>query len=296
VGQDAVAKPDSDDFEDEWQRSSENSVVENAMLLVVDVGNTNTVFGLFEPGSSTIVATARMSTRRDRMPDEWYAILAPVLESAHIRTSQITSMVISSVAPSVTRWLTAMGREKMRIEPLIVTVDLNLGIGIDYPLPWEIGADRLVNSLAAFTKYGGPLISIDFGTAINFDVVDHHGNYIGGALAPGLIVALDAMTSRAARLFTVDLVKPERAIARSTTSAIQSGIVLGYLSLIEGMIQRITNELQGEPTVIVTGGYSEIFADASPLIDAFEPDLTIEGLRLVHELNRPDTTGGDPIR
>lgn len=256
------------------------------MLIVVDVGNTNTVFGVFAAGSPRIVATARMSTRRDRMPDEWYAILAPILARADITPDQITDMVISSVVPSVTRWLTVMGQERLGVEPMIVTVDLDLGIGVDYPQPREIGADRLVNSLAAYTKYGGPLISIDFGTAINFDVVDRAGNYIGGALAPGLIVALEAMTSRAARLFTVDLVTPERAIAKSTTEAIQSGIMLGYLSLIEGMIVRMKTELEGEPTVIVTGGYSEIFADASSMIDAFEPDLTIEGLRLVHELNR----------
>ena len=257
------------------------------MLLVVDVGNTNTVCGLFEHDSQAIAATARMSTRRDRMPDEWYAILAPVLESAGIQPDQITDMVISSVVPSVTRWLTAMGTERLHLEPMVVSIDLNLGIGIDYPQPREIGADRLVNSLAAFRKYGAPLISIDFGTAINFDVVDHRGNYIGGSLAPGLIVALEAMTSRAARLFTVDLELPPHAIAQSTTEAIQSGVMLGYLSLLEGMIHRITAELEGHPTVIVTGGYGEIFAEASPLIDAWEPDLTIEGLRLVHELNRP---------
>ncbi|MDQ3443378.1 MAG: type III pantothenate kinase [Chloroflexota bacterium] len=256
------------------------------MLLVVDVGNTNTVFGLFPADAPQIVATARMSTRRDRMPDEWYAILAPVLESVHVTPDLVTGMVISSVVPSVTRWLTAMSQDRLGVEPMIVTVDLELGIGIDYPQPQEIGADRLVNSLAAHRKYGGPLISIDFGTAINFDVVDVHGNYIGGALAPGLIVALDAMTARAARLFTVDLVTPDHAIARSTTEAIQSGMMLGYLSLIEGMIVRMKAELEGDPTVIVTGGYSDIFANASPMIDHFEPDLTIEGLRLVHQLNR----------
>jgi type III pantothenate kinase len=255
------------------------------MLLVVDVGNTNTVFGLFGRDTEAVVTTARMSTRRDRMPDEWYAILAPVLQSAGIRPDQIEDMVISSVVPGVTRWLAAMSRDRLKVEPLIVSIDLELGIGIDYPQPREIGADRLVNSLAAFTKYGCPLISIDFGTAINFDIVDRNGNYIGGALAPGLIVALEAMTSRAARLFTVDLVMPKRTIAQSTTEAIQSGMVLGYLSLIEGMIERIRLELDGDPTVIVTGGYSEIFAEASPMIDAHEPDLTIDGLRLIHRLN-----------
>jgi type III pantothenate kinase len=257
-----------------------------AMLLVVDVGNTNTVFGLFTLEHATIRATARMSTRRDRMPDEWYAILAPVLASAGIDPGQISAMAISSVVPSVTRWLAEMGEVHFGVEPLIVSVDLDLGIGIDYPNPREIGADRLVNALAGWTKYGAPLISIDFGTAINFDVVDHNANYIGGALAPGLIVALEAMTSRAARLFTVELVMPERAIAQSTTEAIQSGMILGYLALLEGMIDRIKAELTGNPKVIVTGGYGDLFAEASPKIDAWEPDLTIEGLRLIYERNR----------
>ncbi|HYJ12993.1 MAG TPA: type III pantothenate kinase, partial [Thermomicrobiales bacterium] len=229
-------------------------------LLVADVGNTNTVFGLYVPEEPVPLATVRMSTRRDRMPDEWYAILQPSLQSKGQDISLISAMVISSVVPSVTHWLAAMGEEHLQVSPLVVSIDLDLGIGIDYPLPREIGADRLVNSLAAFQKYGAPLISVDFGTAINFDVVNSAGNYVGGALSPGLIVAFEAMTSRAARLFNVDLETPAHAIGRSTTEALQSGMVLGYLGLLEGLINRIAAELVGTPTVIVTGGYSEIFA------------------------------------
>lgn len=253
------------------------------MLLVVDVGNTNTVVGVFATDVPDVVATARMSTRRDRMPDEWYAILAPVLGHSGIAPEDISAMVISSVVPNVTRWLSAMGQERLGVRPTVVTVDLDLGIPIDYPAPGEIGPDRLVNSLAAVDQFGSPVIAIDFGTAINFDVVDARGAYIGGALAPGLVIALEAMVSRAARLFTVELARPAHAIGRSTAEAIQSGVVLGYLSMIEGMISRIRAELDGDPAVIVTGGYGEIFAEASPLIDAFVPDLTINGLRLVHE-------------
>jgi len=256
------------------------------MLLTVDVGNTNTVFAVFPDDTPVPSATARASTRRDRMPDEWYAILAPVLGSSGIDPAEITAMVVSSVVPSVTRWLTEMGRERLRVDPIIVGVDLDLGIGIDYPAPQEIGPDRLVNAMAAVRKFGAPVISIDFGTAINFDVVNAEGNYVGGALAPGLIVALDAMVSRAARLFSVELTLPPHAIGRSTTEAIQSGVVLGYLSMLEGMIRRIKAELAGDPPVVITGGYSEIFAGASPLIDHFEPDLTSEGLYLVYERTR----------
>jgi type III pantothenate kinase len=253
------------------------------MLLVVDVGNTNTVVGVYALDSPEVITTARMSSRRDRMPDEWYAILAPVLSQSGIEPRDISAMVISSVVPNVTRWLSAMGEERLGVTPMVVSVDLDLGIGIDYPNPQEIGPDRLVNSLAALHQFGSPVISIDFGTAINFDVVDKHGRYIGGALAPGLVIALDAMVSRAARLFTVELTRPAHAIGRSTSEAIQSGVVLGYLSMIEGMIIRIKAELDGEPSVVVTGGYGEIFAEASALIDAFVPNLTIDGLRLVFE-------------
>ena len=263
------------------------------MLLTVDVGNTNTVFGVFDRDARQLLTTARASSRRDRMPDEWYAILAPVLGSSNINPIDITDMVISSVVPNVTRWLTAMGEERLHVEPIVVGVDLDLGIGIDYANPGEIGADRLVNAIAATHKYGFPIISIDFGTAINFDVVNAKGDYIGGALAPGLVVALDAMVSRAARLFSVELTLPEHAIGGSTTEAIQSGVVLGYLSLLEGMIARIKAELEGDPKVIITGGYSEIFAAASPMIDHHEPDLTSEGLRLVYERVRAKKTQVD---
>lgn len=257
------------------------------MLLVVDVGNTNTMFGLYEADRPTLLATVRTSTRRDRMPDEWYAILAPVLAAKHLDARDISAMVISSVVPSVTRWLTAMGEERLGIDPIIVGVHLDLGLVIDYDNPSEVGADRLVNSIAALHRFGAPVIAIDFGTALNFDVVNHLGHYVGGSLAPGLVIALEAMTSRAARLFSVDLVPPPTAIARNTTQAIQSGLVLGYISLVEGMIRRISAELEGTPTVVVTGGYAEIFAEHSDLIDAHDPDLTIEGLRLIYDRIRP---------
>lgn len=256
------------------------------MLLTVDVGNTNTVFAVFSDDVPRPIATARASTRRDRMPDEWYAILSPVLSACGIDPAALTAMVVSSVVPSVTRWLTEMGQERLGIEPIVVGIGLDLGIGIDYPAPSEIGPDRLVNAMAAVQKYGSPVLSIDFGTAINFDVVDGAGNYVGGALAPGLVVALDAMVSRAARLFSVELALPDRAIGQSTTTAIQSGVMLGYLSMLEGMILRIKAELDDDPPVVITGGYSEIFAGASPLIDHYEPDLTSEGLFLVYQRNR----------
>lgn len=253
------------------------------MLLVADVGNTNAMFGMYAPDSSEPLATVRTATRHDRMPDEWYAILEPMLTAQGQSLTHVTGFVLSSVVPTVTRWLGVLSRNRLGVEPIIVSSKLELGLPIDADNPEEVGADRIVNSLAAIEKYGAPVIAVDFGTALNFDVVDEHGHYLGGALAPGLVIALEAMTSRAARLFSVDLVPPPNAIGTNTINAIQSGLVLGYISLVEGMITRLSAEISGTPKVVVTGGYAELFAQNSDVIDVFDPNLTIDGLRMVWE-------------
>lgn len=257
------------------------------MLLVADVGNTNATFGVYEPSSPELIASVRTATQRDRMPDEWYAILAPLLDAQSVNIRDISAFVISSVVPSVTRWLSALSTDRFGIDPIVVSAALDLGFPIDADNPLEVGADRIVNSMAALERYGAPVIAVDFGTALNFDVVDHRGHYLGGALAPGLVIALDAMTSRAARLFAVDLVPPPHAVGRNTIHAIQSGLVLGYISLVEGMITRLSAEIEGRPTIVVTGGYAELFAANSSMIDHYDPDLTIDGLRLVWERLHP---------
>lgn len=253
------------------------------MLLVADVGNTNAMFGMYAQNTAEPVATVRAATRHDRMPDEWYAILEPMLTAQGHSLKNVTGFVLSSVVPAVTRWLGVLSRNRLGVEPIIVSSKLDLGMPIDADNPEEVGADRIVNSLAAIAKYGAPVIAVDFGTALNFDVVDERGHYRGGALAPGLVIALEAMTSRAARLFSVDLVPPPQAVGTNTIHAIQSGLVLGYISLVEGMITRLSAEIAGDPTVVVTGGYAELFAHNSSVIDAFDPHLTIDGLRMVWE-------------
>lgn len=253
------------------------------MLLVADVGNTNSTFGVYAASNPVAVATVRTATQHDRMPDEWYAILEPVLQMQGTSLRDVTAVVLSSVVPPVTRWLSVLAKHRLNVEPIVVGAHLELGMPIDADNPAEVGADRIVNSLAALERYGAPVIAIDFGTALNFDVVDHRGHYLGGSLAPGLIIALEAMTSRAARLFSVDLVPPPHAIGTNTIHAIQSGLVLGYISLVEGMITRLRAELEGDPKIVVTGGYAELFAKNSDVIDAFDPNLTIDGLRLVWE-------------
>lgn len=252
------------------------------MLLTVDVGNTNTVFAVYDLQRLKPALTVRASSRHDRMPDEWYAILAPVLASAGISPDQVTAMIVSSVVPSITRWITEMGEERLRVTPTVVSVALDLGIRIAIDNPAEAGTDRILNAIAARHKYGCPAIVVDLGTATNFDVVTKDGDYAGGALAPGLMISFEALASRAARLFAVELKLPPHAIGTNTTTALQSGVVMGYLAMIEGMIIRIEAEMDGEPTVVITGGYAELFANASPLIDVADPDLTSDGLLLVY--------------
>jgi type III pantothenate kinase len=253
------------------------------MLLTADVGNTNTLFGLFDADATEPGVTVRASSRRDRMPDEWYAILEPGLRRQGAGPGDIGGIVISSVVPGVTEWLREMGQAIVGAETRVVRSTDSLGIDVATDNPAEVGTDRIVNSLAARERYGAPAIVIDFGTATNFDVVDRTGRYVGGALAPGLIVALEAMASRAARLFSVELTFPERALATNTVEAMQSGLMYGYLSLIEGMIGRLEAEMDGEPTVISTGGLGARFAEHSALIDHHDEFLTLYGLKLAWE-------------
>jgi type III pantothenate kinase len=253
------------------------------VLLAIDVGNTNTIFAVYDPGDGRRVLTARASSQRDRMPDEWYAILAPVLASARIAPRDLTAVIISSVVPSITRWITQMSTERLRVAPVVVNIGLDLGIRVLIDNPAEAGTDRIVNAIAARHKYGCPAIVVDLGTATNFDVVTKEGDYAGGAIAPGLIISFEALASRAARLFAVELKLPAHAIGTNTTTAIQSGVVMGYLAMIEGMLQRISAEMDGTPVVVITGGYAELFAHHSQMIDVADPDLTTDGLLLVHQ-------------
>ena len=253
------------------------------MLLTVDVGNTNTLFGLFADDGEDPTVTVRASSRRDRMPDEWYAILEPGLRRHGVALDDITGIAISSVVPGVTEWLREMGTAIIQARTMVVSSTEDLGIAIATDSPTEVGTDRIVNSLAARERYGSPAMVIDFGTATNFDVVDQTGRYVGGALAPGLVVALEGMASRAARLFSVELEFPERALGTNTVHAMQSGLMFGYLSLIEGMIERLKQEMEGDPVVISTGGLGASFADHSSMIDHHDAHLTLVGLKLAWE-------------
>lgn len=256
---------------------------EDGMLLVADVGNTNTVFGLYETGAERAAAAWRASTRRDRMPDEWFAILAPLAGAAGYALADVRHVVISSVVPSVTTWLSAMIRQRLGLEPILITGKLDLKLGVRIDNPSELGADRIVNSIAAVERYGCPVIVIDLGTATTFDVVAADGAYVGGAIAPGLVISLEALAGRTALLPSVALTLPTNAIGRNTVTQMQSGLVCGYLAMLEGMIDRIRGELGVTAPVVITGGYAEIFAGASSRITHFDRDLTLDGLRLAFE-------------
>jgi type III pantothenate kinase len=252
------------------------------MLLAVEVGNTNTTFGLFS-ASGELTTAYRLSTERERMPDEWFAILAALLASDSHGLSEVDGVIISSVVPSVTTWLVEMTRNRLQIDPVIVTGDLDVGLELDVDEPRQLGADRIVDCVAAFHRYGGPAIIVDLGTATTFDVIGRNGAYKGGAIAAGVATSLKALAGNAAQLFNVELHMPDAVIGRNTADQLRAGIVAGHLAMLEGMIERTRAELGTDAQVIVTGGLAPIFADRSALFDHFDPDLTLFGLRLIYD-------------
>lgn len=256
------------------------------MLLLVDIGNTNTVFGLGDPGDETPVASWRLSSARDRTADEWFSLLAPLLSGEGIEPQVIDGMILSSVVPAIGKAMIDFGRRYLDIEPLVVGPHLDLGICIDVDHPAEVGSDRLVNCAYAFSRFGGPLIVVDLGTATKIEAVTADGAYLGGVIAPGLGLSLDSLATRAARLYSVELQLPERAIGRNTVAAVQSGVVAGHLAMIEGMVARVAREL-GQPThVVLTGGFSAPLATTSEVFTDYVPDLILRGLQFLYGRNR----------
>ncbi len=251
------------------------------MLLAIDVGNTNVVFGLF--AGEALRTRWRLATVRERMPDEWWAVLTTLVADEGIDLRLVSAVALASVVPPLTTALTEMARARLGVEPLVVNGALDFGFAVLADYPTEVGADRLCNAVAAFELFGAPAIVVDFGTGTNFDVVGPEGGYIGGAIAPGLAVALDALVSRAARLVGVELKAPRRAIGRNTVECLQAGTVLGYADLVSGLIRRISAELPSPPRVIATGGLGQLMAPLIPEIERYEPDLTLIGLRLIYE-------------
>ena len=254
------------------------------MLLVIDIGNTSIAFGIFE--GQTLRATLHVATDIHRMADEYAVLIIGLLFQQNLRMSDINDAIISSVVPPLTTIFENLCHRYLGVSPLIVGPGVKTGVRICIDNPREVGADRIVNAAAAHHLYGGPVIVIDFGTATTADAVSKEGDYLGGAIAPGIEVAADALFERAAKLPRVELVPPENAIGKNTVSAMQSGIIFGYVGLIEGIIARIRQELGVNATVVATGGLAKIIARETPMIDEVNLNLNIEGLRLIHEMNR----------
>lgn len=256
------------------------------MLLTIDIGNTNITLGVWRNGEW--LAHWRAQTVRERMPDE-YAVLLKALFAEHgLRFEDVEGVALGSVVPTLTGAFEEICERYIGRRALVVAPGVRTGVRIRVDNPAEVGADRIINTAAAHRLYGGPAIVVDFGTATTFDVVSAEGDYLGGAIAPGLSIAHDALVQRAARLYRVDLIPPPAAIGHNTITAMQSGLMYGYIGLVEGLVARIRRELadQGHVKVLATGGLAEVIARETAVIEIIAPWLTLDGLRLIYDLNR----------
>jgi type III pantothenate kinase len=256
------------------------------VLLAVDAGNTNVVFGLYD--GERLIADWRISTPPTWTGDEVAMLLSDLFSLRGLDRKIVTGVVIGSVVPNLTPALEEASELHLKLKPIIVGPGVKTGIRIAIENPKEVGADRIANTLAAFRKYGGPAIVIDLGTAVTYDAISAAGDYLGGAIAPGVGISLDALLAHTAKLVRVELMAPDAVIGRSTVAAIQSGLLWGFVGQIEGMVQRMTEELGGTARVIATGGQAGMVAGLTHVIDEVDPQLTLEGLRLIHLQNRPD--------
>lgn len=252
------------------------------MLLAVDVGNTQTQLGVFDD-DRRLVAEWRLRTVRERTVDETGMSIASLLARAGIAPDRLTGMVVASVVPPLTRVVDEAGRRYLGLEPLLVTAEVVGDLPIRYEPPGDVGADRLVNAVAAIAKYGAPAVVVDFGTATTFDVIDAEGAYLGGIIATGIGVSADALFARAARLPRVDIARPRVVIGASTVASVQSGLFFGYADLVDGLLARIERELGARPVVIATGGWATTIGTECARIEHVDPLLTLEGLRLIYD-------------
>ena len=255
------------------------------MLLAVDQGNTNTEFAVY--AGDELKGHWRTSTKVERTADEYVVWLTQLLALGDLATATIEAAIISSVVPPGLFDLKLLCRKHFGVDPLVIGEGVDLGIEVLIDNPREAGADRLVNAVGGFVRFGGPLIVVDFGTATNFDVIDAHGNFCGGVLAPGISLALDAMHRVSARLPNISVQRPPKVIGRNTVNSMQSGVYWGYVSLIEGMVNRIRDEFGQPMKVVATGGLGPLFEAATDTIELYDPDITVRGLLEVYRRNRP---------
>jgi len=254
------------------------------MLLAIDVGNSNNVIGLF--ADKKLLTHWRIRTEWTRTSDEYWVLIKEFILLNNVETETIDEIIISCVVPPLIPILKEMSKKYFFCEPLVVGPGVKTGISILYNNPAEVGADRIVNSVAAYGKYGGPLIIVDFGTATTFDAVSKKGEYLGGAIFPGVQLSMEALFKNAAKLPRVELAEPERVIGKSTIESIHSGAIHGFVSMIDGMVFKMQAELDQTARVIATGGIVQLIASRAKSIDIIDPFLTLEGLRMIHQQNQ----------
>ena len=266
------------------------------MLLVLDVGNTNTVLGVFEAKAEDsgsrklrrLIAHWRVTTNKSQTVDEYGVLFRNLFAMNGIEVASVQGIVISSVVPPLDSTLRDVCELYFQIKPLFIEPGVKTGMPVHYDNPAEVGADRIVNSVAAFEKYGGPCIVVDFGTATTFDAVSPKGEYLGGVITPGIGISADALFERTARLPRVDIRQPPRVLATNTVNSLQSGLYYGYIGLIDGILERLMAELGSDVKVVATGGLASLMGGGSKYIREVDDLLTLEGLRIIYERNLPN--------
>lgn len=254
------------------------------VLLAIDVGNTHTVIGVYE--GETLQRHWRLQTAPGRTADEYGVLLLDLYRISGLPEPTRTDIIICSVVPPMTPVFEYVGRTYLKAEPMVVGPGIKTGMPILYDNPKEVGADRIVNAVAAYDRYHDACLVVDFGTATTIDCVSKKGEYLGGVITPGLGISLDALISRTAKLPRVELVRPAKVVGKNTVHAIQAGIIFGYVALVDGLVTRIREEMGGAPRVVATGGFGELITPESTTIEATDEFLTLEGLRLIHRRNR----------
>ncbi len=253
------------------------------MLLAIDIGNSHVVIGVFH--KKTLVGQWRIATALHKTSDEYGLVLTDFLQAASLVPSQFSGAILSSVVPPLTPVFYEMMEKYFLISAMTVTPALATGIQIQYGRPFEVGADRIVNAAAAYHLYGGPVIVVDFGTATTFCVISKMGDYLGGAIAPGLIISAEALASRAAKLFRVELIKPKTVIGKDTATSMQSGMIFGHVGMVNEIVHRIHLELGRKTEVVATGGLCPLIAPECKIISKVRPTLTLEGLMIIYGMN-----------